>query len=80
MSAIDPHFRIRHDKVDVGGKVSLRFGNRMLHLGVGRPWAGTRVRLYIAGDDIRVVSEEGELIAQTTIDLTKGYQNMRKPR
>jgi len=47
---------------------------------VGRPWAGTRVRLYIAGDDIRVVSEEGELIAQTTIDLTKGYQNMRKPR
>ena len=80
MSGMDPHFRIRHDKVDVGGKVSLRFGNRMLHLGVGRPWRGTRVRLYIAGDDIRVVSEDGELIAQTTIDLTKGYQKMRKPR
>jgi len=80
MSGMDPHFRIRHDKVDVGGKVSLRFGNRMLHLGVGRPWRGTRVRLYIAGDDIRVVSEDGELIAQTTIDLTKGYQKMRKPQ
>jgi len=80
MQGVDPHFRIRHDKVDAAGKVSLRFGNKMLHLGVGRPWRGTRVRLYIAGDDIRVVSEEGELIAQTSIDLSKGYQKMRIPQ
>ena len=79
MEGLDPHFRIRHDKVDSDGKVSLRFGNKMLHLGVGRPWRGTRVRLYIAGDNVRVVSEEGELIAETTIDLSKGYQKMRKP-
>lgn len=79
MEGLDPHYRIRHDKVDADGKVSLRFGNKMLHLGVGRPWRGTRVRLYIAGDNVRVVSEEGELIAETTIELSKGYQKMRKP-
>jgi transposase InsO family protein len=79
MPGVDPHYRIRHDKVDGAGKISLRFGNKMLHLGVGRPWKGTRVRLYIAGDEIRVVSEDGELIAATTIDLAKGYQKMRKP-
>jgi transposase InsO family protein len=78
--AVDPHYRIRHDKVDAHGKVSLRFGNKMLHLGVGRPWRGTRVRLYIAGDSVRVVSEDGELIAETTIDPSKGYQRMRKPQ
>ena len=79
MSEVDPHYRIRHDKVDADGKVSLRFGNKMLHLGVGRPWRGTRVRLYIAGDYVRVVSEEGEFLAETTIDPSKGYQRMRKP-
>ena len=79
MERLDPHYRIRHDKVDGDGKVSLRFGNKMLHLGVGRPWRGTRVRLYIAGDNVRVVSEDGELIAETTLDLTKGYQQMRNP-
>jgi len=80
MSEVDPHYRIRHDKVDADGKVSLRFGNKMLHLGVGRPWRGTRVRLYIAGDYVRVVSEEGELLAETTIDPSTGYQRMRKPQ
>jgi transposase InsO family protein len=76
---LDEHHRIRHDRVDNHGKVSLRFGNKMLHLGVGRAWGGTRVRLYIAGADVRVVTEDGELIAETTLDLTKGYQRMRKP-
>jgi len=37
MSSVDPHYRIRHDKVDAAGKVSLRFWNKMLHLGIGRP-------------------------------------------
>ena len=70
---------MRHDKVDADGKVSLRFGNKMLHLGVRRPWRGTRVRLYISGAHVRVVSEDGEFLAETTIDLSKGYQKMRKP-
>ena len=48
--------------------------------GVGRPWRGTRVCLSRAGDEIRVVSEGGELIAEATIDLAKGYQKMRQPR
>ena len=79
MPEVDPHYRIRHDKVDADGKVSLRFGNKMLHLGLGRPWRGTRVRLYIAGDYVRVLYEEGEFLAETTIDPSKGYQRMRKP-
>ena len=52
---------MRRDKVDDHGKVSLRFSNQMLHLGVGRAWNGTRVRLYIAGLEVRVVTEETSL-------------------
>ena len=70
---------MRRDKVDDHGKVSLRFSNQMLHLGVGRAWNGTRVRLYIAGLEVRVVTEDSELISTTTIDSSKGYQKMRKP-
>ncbi len=79
MPELAPHYRIRHDKVDADGKVSLRFGNKMLHLGIGRPWRGTRVRLYIAGAEVRVISEEGEFLGETTIDTSTGYQKMRKP-
>ena len=78
MALAEAHLRIRNDKVDSHGKVSLRYGNKMLHLGVGRAWNGTRVRLYIAGTEIRVVTEDGELIGVTTLDLTKSYQRMRK--
>ena len=79
MAEVDVHYRIRHDKVDGDGKVSLRYGNKMLHLGVGRGWSGTRVRLYINGADIRVITEDGELLGETTINPAKGYQRMRKP-
>jgi hypothetical protein len=43
-------------------------------------WTGISLARWFQGESIRVVSEDGELIAQTTIDLTKGYQKMRKPQ
>jgi len=51
----------------------------MLHLGVGRAWTGTRVRIDINGADIRVITEDGGLLGETTIVPAKGYQRMRKP-
>ncbi len=30
-------------------------------------------------DSIRVVTEDGELLGETTINPAKGYQQMRKP-
>lgn len=34
------HYRLREDRVDKAGKVSLRYGSRMRHIGVGRAYAG----------------------------------------
>lgn len=68
------HLRVRTDKIDSGGKVSLRHDSKMFKIGVGRPWAGTKVRLYINDLEVRVVTMEGELLRRLTIDPTKSYQ------
>ena len=56
------HYRLREDRVSKAGKVSLRYGSRQRHIGVGRAYAGARMRLLIAERDLRVVDEQGELI------------------
>jgi transposase InsO family protein len=69
-----PHFRVRTDRVDAAGKISLRHDSKMFHIGIGRRYAGTPMRLYIAGLDIRVVTLDGELIRQLELDPTRLYQ------
>ena len=76
-SVPDTHFRVRHDKVDKVGHVTLRYESRLLHIGVGRAHKGERVLLLIADRDVRVVSEDGELIRHLTIDPTRDYQPIR---
>ena len=73
----DTHFRVRHDKVDKTGCVTLRHESRLLHVGVGRAHKGEQVLLLVAGRDVRVVSEDGELIRELTLDPTRNYQPIR---
>jgi transposase InsO family protein len=68
------HFRVRTDRVDVGGNVSLRHESKLFHIGIGRAYTGTKVRLYIADLDIRVVTLDGKLLRQLTLDPTRIYQ------
>jgi len=42
------HHRVRRDRVDTTGKVTLRYKSRLLHLGIGRAHAGTPVLLLVA--------------------------------
>ena len=51
----DTHDRIRHDRVDKAGSVTLRHNSRLHHIGIGRTHAGTHVILLIQDLDIRVV-------------------------
>lgn len=71
--------RVRRDRIDTGGKVTLRYRSKLLHLGVGRRLAGTRVLLLVKDKDVRVLSEDGELLAQFTIDPSKQYQTQKRP-
>lgn len=67
-------FRIRHDRVDSAGKVTLRYGGVLRHLGVGRAHRGRRVMLLVADRSVRILSAEGELLRQLTIDPARIYQ------
>ena len=67
------HTRIRRDRID-GSAVTLRHDSRLHHIKVGRRFAGTRVVMLVAGLDVLIVSEDGELLRELGLDPTKGYQ------
>ncbi|MDQ3574079.1 MAG: transposase [Actinomycetota bacterium] len=69
------HFRVRRDKVDTTGRVSLRYQSRLHHIGVGRAHTGKAVQLLIADLDIRVVDlGTGEVLRTLRLDPTRDYQ------
>jgi transposase InsO family protein len=66
--------RVRRDRIDNNGKVTLRHRTRMHHIGVGHAHKGKRVIMLVDGLDVRVVSQDGELLRQLTLDPTRDYQ------
>ena len=73
------HFRVRQDKVDSEGRVTLRHISRLHHIGIGRAHKGKAIRLLIAGLEIRVVDGDGQLLRQLTLDPDRDYQPQGGP-
>lgn len=74
-SSTGPHYRIRHDRIDTTGSVSLRRAGRMHHIGIGRAHKHTPVILLISDLNIRIIATNtGELLRHLTLDPTRGYQ------
>ena len=74
------HYRLRYDRLDTHGKMSLRRAGRMHHLGVGHAHARRRV-LAIADDTtVTVIDlETGEILSTHHIDPTRSYwRNTRR--
>jgi len=67
-------YRLRRDKIDRNGKITIRHKGRIHHIGLGRRHAGQTVAVLIAGRDIRVLNDTGELIRQLVLDPTRDYQ------
>jgi transposase InsO family protein len=77
---IDPHCRVRHDRIDQAGAVTLRHNSRLHHIGLGRPHAGTPITLLVDDLHIRVIHRHtGELIRELTLDPTRDFQPRRLP-
>jgi transposase InsO family protein len=66
--------RVRRDKIDAFGKVTLRYLGKLRHIPVGLAHKNRRVRLLVAGPDVRVITEQGELIRALTLDPHRDYQ------
>jgi transposase InsO family protein len=71
---VPTQFRVRRDKVDITGTITLRHNSRLHHIGLGRRLIGTRVLVLVADLDVRVLSEDGELIRRLTLDPARDYQ------
>jgi transposase InsO family protein len=70
------HFRVRQDRIDKTGCVTLRYESRLRHIGLGRANAGTKVIILVADRDVRVLSQDGELLRSLKIDPSRDYQRI----
>ncbi|MCW2905210.1 MAG: Integrase catalytic region [Streptosporangiaceae bacterium] len=76
----DTHDRVRTDKIDKTGCVTLRLAGRLHHIGIGRTQTGTHVLLLVQDLDVRVIdAATGELLRELTIDPSRDYQPTGRP-
>lgn len=66
--------RVRRDRVDTNGTVTLRYRGRLHHIGVGRAYAGWPVILLVAGTQIQVLGNDGSPLRRLTLDPSIDYQ------
>ena len=79
-NSADVHFRVRHDRIDKTGSVTIRHNSRLHHIGIGRAHKHTPVTLLVADLDIRVVATQtGELLRHLTLNPTRDYQPQNQP-
>jgi hypothetical protein len=77
----DTHHRVRTDRIDTNGVVTLRHAGRLHHIGVGRTHARTHVLLLVQDLNVRVINAATrELLRELALDPTRNYQPTGKPR
>jgi len=69
-----PHWRIRTDKVDQRGHVSLRYLGKLRHLNVGWKYRGEVIKLYVLDDLVTFATEDDEFIGVTRINPNRDYE------
>ncbi|HEY3736654.1 MAG TPA: IS481 family transposase [Jatrophihabitans sp.] len=76
----DIHDRVRRDRIDSSGVVTLRVNGRLHHIGIGRTLARTHVILLIQDLHVRVVdATTGELLRELILDPRRDYQPTGRP-
>ena len=66
--------RVRRDRVDATGRVTLRRAGCLHHICVGRAHKGTAVLVLVADLDVRILTADGELLRHLTLDPSRRYQ------
>ncbi|MBV8786251.1 MAG: IS481 family transposase [Mycobacterium sp.] len=73
------HIRIRRDTVDQFGKLTLRHGSRLHHLGIGRAHAGTPVLILVTTTVTVLSNPDLQVIATHHINPDRNYwRNQQK--
>ncbi|MBO1032294.1 IS481 family transposase [Tessaracoccus sp. SD287] len=82
--ATDPpsqsHDRVRTDRIDKTGAVTLRVQGKLRHIGVGRTHARTPVKLLVHDLEVTIIhAATGEILRELTINPDKDYQPLTTP-
>lgn len=72
-------WKVRYDIVNQG-KITLRYGNKMLHLGLGRAHERTDVIALIKNDHATVIDAHGTVLGEYKLDPKPRYQHKIKTR
>jgi transposase InsO family protein len=68
------HIRLRHDTVDQFGKLTLRHGSRLHHLGIGITHAHTPVLILVSAHTVTVINKTAHhVLSSHHIDPDKNY-------
>ena len=74
------HDRVRRDRLDNSGTVTLRVAGKLRHIPTGRTHARTYVLLLVQDLEVRVINAAtGEVLRDLVIDLTRDYQPLGRP-
>jgi hypothetical protein len=76
----EAHFRVRHDRVDKSGRITLRYLSRLHHIGLGRTYIGVPVHILVANRHVRVIRDDGSLLRELTLDPCRDYQPLGTAR
>lgn len=68
--------RLRLDRVDRAGRVTLRHRGRLHHIGIGNAYSGWRVAMLVDGLNIEIVALDGSPLRRLVLDTTKDYQRI----
>lgn len=75
-----PTWRIRDDKVDSKGRITLRRAGTLHHIGIGSEHKNTHIRALINDLDIIIINRHtGEILRELQLDPTKNYQPLHRP-
>lgn len=75
----DREFRIRHDRIDNDGKVTLRHDGKLRHLGVRKIHRRRKVVMLIDTDEVTALDvENSEVLSRHVIDPDKFYWSDKK--
>jgi transposase InsO family protein len=74
------HNRVRTDRTDPAGKLTLRVSGKLHHIGTGSENARTPVLMLVQDLHVRILNAAtGELIRELVIDPTRDYQPLGRP-
>jgi len=68
--------RLRFDRVDRAGRITLRHRGRLHHIGICIAYRGWRVAMLVDGLDIEIVGFDGSPLRRLILDPTKDYQRI----